>query len=148
MAWIVPTLGFSRGPEMSVLVATSSRGRFLRILLTPPTTRSYIFLGEGLVLVLARIIDDHVLEEGLDVTLDGSVVDAQLRVEEKAALGDVEFTVGAEEVVHARHLHVVDPDREIEGGPRRLRPERGIGDGGARPHELAFEVCLARAVRL
>src|ERR1700730_5330719 len=35
------TLGLSRRPEISAFVATSSRGRFLRSLATPPTTRSY-----------------------------------------------------------------------------------------------------------
>src|SRR6202171_3407360 len=34
------TLGLSRRPEISARVATSSRGRFLRSLPTPPTTRA------------------------------------------------------------------------------------------------------------
>jgi hypothetical protein len=64
--------------------------------------------GGRLALLLLRRVDLHVLEHRLYIPRDQAVPGGELRVEEETAIGCVEPTVGAEEIVHGRNADLFD----------------------------------------
>src|SRR5260221_5056759 len=91
---------------------------------------------EALLLVLLGVVDLHPLEKGLDVAVHLAVLDPKLRVEGELPRGHVEFPVGPQDVVHRRHLRVLDREVEVEVGLALVRTVAEGRDRRAGPHEL------------
>src|SRR5215831_16517463 len=104
------------------------------------------FSKHAFLTILALIIDVHISEKRLYVTLYLPLSNLDFRIEGKNSASDVEIAVGAEEVVHRTHIGIFGAQRDIKIGTFSFRAKGKIDLRWPVAHKLPFRLSPRDAV--